>query len=101
MTSQLTAPELQAALTRKEAPVVIDVREPAKYSRRHIPGAEHMPLAELVSSIKQRHPNRDEPVVVYSDHGILSQHAATLLRSIGYHNVSDLAGGILGFGEIA
>lgn len=97
MTAQLTATELHAALRQSSAPIVIDVREPAKFSNQHIEGAEHIPLPELASAIKQRHPNKEARVVVYSDHGVLSQHAATLLRTLGYKNVFDLAGGIKGY----
>lgn len=97
MVIQMSPQELQRALTQGSAPRVIDVREDWEFMRSHIPGAEHMPLQQLIKEFKSKFPDTNEPVVVYCDLGIRSHHAATLLRTMGYQNVADLEGGLLAY----
>ncbi len=94
MVAEMTAGELRDALEHNTPPIIIDVREPWEYTTAHIEGAELIPLNKLATEIQSRHPNKSEPVVLYCDLGIRSQHGATLLRSLGYKNVVDLEGGM-------
>ena len=96
MLSQVTMEELRTELAGPQPPSVIDVREPYEYERGHFDGAELIPLPALAKEIHTRHPNREEPVVLYDDLGLRSHHAARLLRALGYRNVKEISGGYSG-----
>jgi rhodanese-related sulfurtransferase/glyoxylase-like metal-dependent hydrolase (beta-lactamase superfamily II) len=70
---------------------LIDVRGPGETASGILPGAREIPLAtvtRLLAGLKQ-----EDPVVVYCASGYRSQVAASLLRSTGFRDVSDLLGG--------
>lgn len=93
----LTEPETLAALRQQgvdDTPLVIDVRGRADYARGHLPGALHIPLAELPRKLK-RLPS-DRPIVTYCNMHHPGQsrgeRAAALLAEHGLR-ASALAGG--------
>lgn len=94
MMMQITAEELGKALSSEQPPKVIDVREPYEYKRSHIRGAISVPVRALAAKIKTTVRNAAERIVLYSDRGIESHHAARLLRAMGYHNVAEVSGGL-------
>ncbi|AFM15834.1 Zn-dependent hydrolase, glyoxylase [Mycolicibacterium chubuense NBB4] len=73
------------------AVAVLDIRNPGELESGSIPGAIHVPLAQLRAQIG-RVPT-DRPVVVHCAGGWRSSVAASLLRAEGFDDVSDLAGG--------
>ena len=89
--SRLTAPELAAVLREPRPPVLIDVRNPGELAAGAIPGARHIPLAQLPGRLAEI--PRDRPVVAYCAGGYRSSVAAALLRREGLADVSDLVGG--------
>ncbi|MFI7434141.1 MBL fold metallo-hydrolase [Micromonospora haikouensis] len=89
--SRVTATELRAALDRAEPPVVLDVRNGGEREQGAIAGSLHIPLAELTRRLDEV--PADRPVVVHCAGGYRSSVAASLLRSAGRRDVSDLLGG--------
>ncbi|KIR65854.1 MBL fold metallo-hydrolase [Micromonospora haikouensis] len=89
--SRVTATELRAALDRAEPPVVLDVRNIGEREQGAIAGSLHIPLAELTRRLDEV--PADRPVVVHCAGGYRSSVAASLLRSAGRRDVSDLLGG--------
>ncbi|MFF0820635.1 rhodanese-like domain-containing protein [Micromonospora haikouensis] len=89
--SRVTATELRAALDRAEPPVVLDVRNIGEREQGAIAGSLHIPLAELTRRLGEV--PADRPVVVHCAGGYRSSVAASLLRSAGRRDVSDLLGG--------
>jgi hydroxyacylglutathione hydrolase len=89
--SRLTVPELASSLRSANPPALIDVRNPGEVAAGWIPGARHIPLAQLPSCLADV--PRDRPVVVYCAGGYRSSVAAALLRREGLPDVSDLLGG--------
>ncbi|MDN5716596.1 MAG: MBL fold metallo-hydrolase [Janibacter sp.] len=78
--------------------VVLDVRNAGeREGGQLIPGAIHIPLAELA----RRHDELpgERPVLVYCAGGWRSSVAASLLRSRGHAEVSDLVGGYAAWAE--
>ncbi|HWF45285.1 MAG TPA: rhodanese-like domain-containing protein [Candidatus Kapabacteria bacterium] len=100
MLSQVTIEELRKSMLSTKPPKVIDVREAEEFARGHVKGAELIPLSNLGKEMKRKYPNKSEPVVLYDDLGIRSHHGARLLRSMGYHNVKEILGGLFAFGKI-
>ncbi|MGY1706193.1 rhodanese-like domain-containing protein [Geodermatophilus sp. SYSU D00697] len=89
--SRLTVPQLDEALGRAEPPVVVDVRNAGELITGTVPGALHVPLAQLPHRLDEI--PRDRPVVVHCAGGYRSSVAASLLRANGFADVSDLLGG--------
>ncbi|SBT39303.1 MBL fold metallo-hydrolase [Micromonospora auratinigra] len=89
--SRVTATELRTALDRPHAPVVLDVRNAGEREQGAVDGSLHIPLAELTRRLDEV--PADRPVVVHCAGGYRSSVAASLLRTAGRADVSDLLGG--------
>ena len=89
--SQLTVVELRRQLAESHPPVVLDIRNPGEVKLGAIPGARHIPLARLSESLGDLDPAA--PTVVYCAGGYRSAIGASLLRTAGFTDVSDLIGG--------
>lgn len=72
-------------------PQVVDIRNPGEQAIGTIPDALTIPIAQLGDRIDEL--DLDRPVVVYCAGGYRSSIAASLLRSKGASDVSDLLGG--------
>lgn len=94
---QLSATQLKewldaAATGEREAPVLLDVREPWEFDVVRIPGAKLMPMR----AIPARYPElrRDAETVVICHHGARSYQVAMFLEHQGFDNVINLYGGM-------
>jgi molybdopterin/thiamine biosynthesis adenylyltransferase/rhodanese-related sulfurtransferase len=88
----LTSSELRALLGTDTPPLLLDVRNPLEYQRRHLPGAVLLPLPQLADRATEV--PRQGSVVVYCQSGVRSAQAVALLQGLGYDNVRTLSGGI-------
>ena len=70
---------------------VVDIRNVGELAAGGVPGAAHIPLAELARRADELDPSR--PVVTYCAGGWRSSVAASLLRARGFADVSDVLGG--------
>ncbi|WP_397444471.1 rhodanese-like domain-containing protein [Polaribacter sp. R77954] len=75
----------------KENAIVFDVRKPGEYTSEHVKIAESTPLDFLNDHIAE-FPKKDN-FYVHCAGGYRSVIAASILKSRGYHNVIDVAGG--------
>ena len=76
-----------------EFAAVIDVREPVQRLEGSIPDSAALPRAVLEREIARLVPDRDAPILLYCVVGESSVLAAHSLQTLGYTNVSSLAGG--------
>ncbi len=76
----------------REAPILVDVREPWEFAYCRIEGAVSMPLSELLR--RQGELPRDRPLVMVCHHGRRSEHAAMILAGAGFADVYNLRGGV-------
>jgi rhodanese-related sulfurtransferase len=74
---------------------VLDVREPQEYAGPlgHIPGATLVPLGQLGARVKEL--AKERPIVAVCRAGGRSARATAILKSAGFANVANLAGGML------
>ena len=84
------ATELAARATDADI-LVIDVRGEAEWEEGRIPGTVHHYLGTLADEIEQV--PRDQPIVVTCQGGTRSSIAASLLRTLGFENVTNFSGG--------
>jgi molybdopterin/thiamine biosynthesis adenylyltransferase/rhodanese-related sulfurtransferase len=80
----------EAIRLREAGSVVVDVREPWEWDQGHIPGALHIPLAELPARLATDLPDRSAPLVLYCHSGRRSGNAAHFLATNGYTDVANL-----------
>lgn len=77
--------------------VVLDVRESSEYSTGHIRDAVHIPISKLVSRITELEKFKNKHILAYCRSGSRSNGACNTLSKQGFENVSNLAGGIMGW----
>lgn len=73
--------------------VVLDVRTPEQYQKKHIKGAINIPLEMIYQKINQL--PKDKPIIVYCNSGVSSNIAQNILQQNGFRKVCNLSGGIL------
>lgn len=87
--------DLAAARAGGTAPLVLDVRSRQGWDQGHLPGAVHLPLADLATRIGAICPDRAAEIVVYcwgpGCNG--STRGALALTELGYTRVRELIGG--------
>ena len=74
---------------------LLDVRQPGEYESEHIPGAKLIPLPDLTDGHRQL--DSLKPVIVYCRSGSRSLAAAQLLSGLGFNEIYNLEGGIMGW----
>jgi rhodanese-related sulfurtransferase len=76
---------------------LIDVRQPEEHAEFNI-GGILLPLGNIMSmQIEEIEDLRDEEVICYCRSGQRSMQAAMMLETMGFTNVKNLAGGMLGW----
>jgi hydroxyacylglutathione hydrolase len=88
--AQLDAPRLNE-LAGRNGLQVVDVRSPEEWSHGHMPGAIHIPLAQLPDRMGEL--DASAPIVLHCKGGGRSSIATSFLQSRGMSDVSNLAGG--------
>jgi rhodanese-related sulfurtransferase len=91
---EITVQELKHKIDHQEDFQLIDVREPFEYEMSNING-ENIPLAGI--TVEADKISRDKPVIMQCRSGARSAAAVAQLEQLGYTNVYNLKGGILGW----
>lgn len=71
---------------------LVDVRQPKEYEKEHLPGANLIPIKEILTKIDQLDPAK--PTLVYCSNGVRGKAACQILMSRDFKDVSNLSGGI-------
>jgi hydroxyacylglutathione hydrolase len=85
--------DLDTLASRCAETIVLDVREPEEYEQGHVPGAIHLPQADLASRLDEI--PRDRPLALICRSGARSLRAAQFLRQVGFEQVTNVQGGTL------
>jgi adenylyltransferase/sulfurtransferase len=91
---EVSAPEVAALRSAGEEFLLLDVREPAEFTKASIPGSRLLPLGELEARLPELEAYRQGRVIVHCHHGPRSTQACRVLARAGFGNVQNLAGGI-------
>ena len=89
----ITVTELKARMDSGDAPMIVDVREPAEFEICRIPGAVLIPLGQLPSRLSELDPAQE--IVLQCKLGGRSANATAYLRRAGFTRARNLTGGIL------
>lgn len=95
--SRLTPSQLETAVTLGDAQIV-DIRNAGETESGMIPGAVNIPLAQLARRATEL--DTERPVVLYCAGGWRSSVGASLLRHLGFADVSDVLGGFAGWDAV-
>jgi molybdopterin/thiamine biosynthesis adenylyltransferase/rhodanese-related sulfurtransferase len=77
--------------------VFLDVREQNEWDLGHVPGALHLPRAQVAGKVQQEIADKSRRVVVYCARGSRSAVAGAELRALGYERVENLIDGFVGW----
>ena len=97
MVDEISVERLKAMVDAGEAPRVLDVREAHELEISSLPFAVHIPMGEVPARLGELDP--EAPLVVMCRSGGRSMQVARFLEARGFRSVSNLAGGILAWGE--
>jgi sulfur-carrier protein adenylyltransferase/sulfurtransferase len=89
--SEITVDELKRNLDRRDAIVLLDVREPHEYQIANL-GGKLIPLNDLPKRVHEL--DSSDEIVVYCASGIRSGKAVKFLKEVGFKKVKNLVGGI-------
>ncbi len=90
----ISGEELASRLQSNAAPLILDVRTSGEYASGHIPGAIHIPHAQISRRIGELEEYRDKEIVVYCASGPRAYSAEAVLNRAGFERVRHLAGDI-------
>jgi hydroxyacylglutathione hydrolase len=79
-------------------PTIVDVRAPYEWSEGHIPGAIHIPLAQLPEKAAEL-AAAGNPIAVHCAGGGRSSIAASILKARGLSSVSNVTEGFSGWAD--
>lgn len=94
--------ELSDAIESGEDWLILDVREPYEYERRHVPGSVLVPRGTIEAAVDPngRHrvmalcEARTRRIAVFCETGARSALVAALLQDFGFANVVNVSGGL-------
>ncbi len=89
---EISPQDLKARMDRREAPMLLDVRDDWETRLCQLPNALHIPIDEIEARADELDP--DEELVVYCHQGVRSAAVVEYLRQRGFKNVKNLAGGL-------
>ena len=90
--SQLSVCDLKAGLRRGTAPLVLDVRTPSEWEKKHIESARHIPLPSLPARFAEV--PRDQSIALMCGSGYRSSIAASFLQARGFTQLQNVMGGM-------
>lgn len=79
----------------REAPVLLDVREPWEFELCHLDGSVLMPMASVPARLVELDPAAQTVIICH--HGGRSMQVAMFLAQRGFDQVINLAGGVAGW----
>jgi rhodanese-related sulfurtransferase len=96
----ITAEEIKARLDAGETIHLVDVREPHEHAEFNI-GGMLVPLGKVQSmQTEEIEDLKNEEVICYCRSGARSMQACMILEQMGFTNMKNLAGGMLGWKQL-
>lgn len=88
---RISGDEAKKMIDENKSLIILDVRTPAEYEAKHIPGAMLVPN-ETIKNQELEGIKKDDTILVYCRSGHRSQQAAEKLIAMGYKHVYDFGG---------
>ncbi len=90
----ITIEELKSKMDSGEPFIFIDVREPHEYAEFNL-GAKLIPLGNLLLSLDELEPYKNEEIIIHCRSGARSGNAKIMLTQYGYTKARNVLGGVL------
>ena len=90
--TEISAQDLKARLDAGTPPTLLDVRQDWETKLCRLENAVHIPIEEIELRTEELDPQSE--IVVYCHQGVRSAAVAEYLRSLGFADVKNLAGGL-------
>ncbi len=91
--ANLTPQEAHQRLNGKQPPQLVDVRTPDENRQGRIAGSRLIPLQELGNRLGEM--DKNKPLIVYCRSGNRSGMALGMLKSNGFADAAQIAGGLM------
>lgn len=89
---RISAEDAKQRLASKKRIILLDVRTPEEYQRKHIPNSILIPVIVLADEAVTKLPDKNAEIIVHCRTGNRSASAVKILTNLGYTNISDLGG---------
>jgi len=96
---ELISPQDASALAAEKKAIIIDVREDNEWNSVHIPGAIHIPLAQLNSRLPELQSYKNSAIITQCRSGTRSAKALDILKSAGFNHVQNMEGGLIAWNK--
>jgi rhodanese-related sulfurtransferase len=90
---EVTVTETQARLAANPKAVLVDVREDAEWQAGHAVPSIHIGKGVIERDVESRIPDKSTEVILYCGGGFRSALAGDAMQTMGYTNVTSMAGG--------
>lgn len=87
-------PQEAVMLFNYQDALILDVREQSEWVDGHIAKARHIPLGQLKNRLGDLEKHKGKAIVAVCRSGNRSGHACRVLKSAGFDNLHNLAGGM-------
>lgn len=91
-TIKISAEKAKQRLNNERGIILLDVRTPQEYRRKHIPNSILIPVTVLADEAVNKIPDKNTEIIVYCRTGNRSASAVKILTDLGYTNIHDLGG---------
>lgn len=88
----LTHDEAQKIIDSNPEAIILDVRAPEEFEKKHIPNALLVPVDDLKSNDFSKLPDKNATILIYCWTGRRAEDAAKILADNGYKNVYEFGG---------
>ena len=90
--SHLTHDEARAMLASNPQAILLDVRTPEEFEKRHITGAILLPIEDLRDGDFSKLPDKNATIIIYCWTGRRAEDSAQILVEAGYTHVYEMGG---------
>lgn len=88
------SPSAAVTMINREKAQVVDICDKAEFDAGHLPGAKHIPLAELEAKLATSVKNKTNPLILVCASGLRSAKAQAIAQKLGYEKAFSLQGGV-------
>jgi rhodanese-related sulfurtransferase len=95
--NRLSEPQCRVASLDRRCLMILDVRTAQEYRSGHLSGSINLDFRSASFADELARLDRSKPYLVYCRTGVRSARTAALMKSLGFREIYDLAGGIAGW----
>ena len=89
---QINMDEAITMMEEETGYIILDVRTPAEFADKHIPGAINIPNETIGTAEIPELPDKEQLILVYCRSGNRSKQASEKLAALGYTNIVEFGG---------